>query len=117
MNTEDPTQPPSINDPEAWRQVLSDYELGISTSYYLCNNSTIFARWWGTIEVRQSIRQLAKTFAPRHTYHEDNNAAVLFNSSTLRDATACYQLRLDFLNWVINRLTSNAPSSSTTKED
>ncbi len=117
MNTDHPTQPPSITDPEAWRQVLSDYELNPSADYYLCNNSDLFHTWWNDLKIRAEIRALTQEFAPDYAMPNDFGGSVLFKPHTLVGNNDRYQLRLDFLNWVINRLTSNAPSASTAKED
>jgi len=101
---------------EFWLQIKSEFEQAIGASY-LCNGSNIFAEWWDKPYFRKKCQLFAKLFLAEsgnksHTISADakDQFGALFVRITLQVVRSPYddrqinrQVRLDFINWCINK--------------
>lgn len=81
-----------------WQEVEKEY----STNCYnhICNGSPTFRNHWGYFETAQEIQRLAKEFLTSKDMEPDAECrGSLFRYSSR-------QLRLEFINWNIQRLSN-----------
>lgn len=104
-----------INNPanslEFWQKVKAEFEQS-TKEIYICHGSNIFAEWWGKPYFRKKCQLFAKLFLAEsgnksHTISANCvKQGALFVRITLHaydDRQIHRQVRLDFINWCINK--------------
>lgn len=100
----------NINSPEFWEQVKKDFEN--SNAEYICHASELFEQEWNTHESRGLIKWDAEDFLSKRIKWKifEIGFRSLFCHKENSDHNYYRPLRLEFLNYMINRTRNEQPT-------